>query len=137
MFKEVKTSTIGYILFGLGLIYVIFSVLIGGEKALKIEPDLRNQFSMITPFPGTEQYDSDYIVKEGLVDLDWFYRSSVPFDEVFKHYTDELEKNGWKFHMKQKNRDGTVSYYFRQGDYFANITFLDNYHFQFNLRWAM
>ncbi|SDH24520.1 hypothetical protein [Desulfosporosinus hippei] len=98
---------------------------------------MRNQLNMITPLSGAKQYDSSSVIKDGLVSLNGFYESTVPFSEAYKHYNKELEKNGWKFHMKQEEKDGTVSYYFKQGDFLATITFLDNYHFLFNLRWAM
>lgn len=128
MDKNKKYIVFFYILIGMLILYFIFAPLYEGQKTLEVEPQLIAKLEVLNPLQEFKLVNTKTIRRAGAIYIIRYYQTEIGIEQVYKHYKDSLEQNGWKFIRADKLTKngvylGGMNYVFKQDKFTAEITY--------------
>ena len=101
----------------ISVVFILHQVIFQLPRAKQFETKIQREFSLIPPLPGATQKRHNVSHKTSQALVDATYVTNVEVANIFKHYNDELTKQGWQFFgvrgMKDWEKDpGGKSFYY-------------------------
>src|ERR1041385_1548330 len=89
--------------------------------AIKKELQLEQEFSLVSAPMGSIVLESKTHHKAGSAYIQYLYSAPYTFDDVVRHYSSDLPKNGWSYRNRVALPSGTERVEFCKGQFAANI----------------
>jgi hypothetical protein len=89
--------------------------------AIKKELQLEQEFLLVNAPMESTVLESKTHHKAGSAYIQYLYSAPYTFDDVVRHYSSELPKNGWSYHHRVALPSGTERVEFCKGQFAADI----------------